>query len=364
MPTRPLVTTYEQDLQRFPDRWQQLGLTLGTILLAALPFVASSRWLTVSVQTLTAVVGAVALMILTGFAGQISLGHAAFLALGAYTVAVLGNVAHVPFWLALPMGGLVAATVGLAVGPFALRLRGLYLAIVTLGLLFLVDHTLLSLSEWTGGVSGISVPIHSWFSSAEGASTLGDFSGDLELGPLVLSFEQKLYFIFLAIAVASVLLCANIRRSRTGRAMMAVRDSDLAAEALGVDPARTKVLAFGLSSFLAGIAGGMFALQQQYITVEPPFDLNMSVQYIAMVVLGGIGTTFGAVAGAITFVVLTPVAEIVGRQLPILSSLSSAQQSTLLFSLLVIGFLVFEPLGIYGIWLRIKRYFLAWPFKY
>ena len=364
MPTKPLVTSYEQDLRRFPDRWQQLGVGLATVFLLTLPFVASSRWLTVSVQTLTAVVGAVALMLLTGFAGQISLGHAAFLALGAYSVAVLGNVWHVPFWLAMPIGGFVAAGVGLAVGPFALRLRGLYLAIVTLGLLFLVDHVLLSFPDYTGGVSGISVPIHLWFTSAEGASSLGDFSGDLTLGPLTLSFEQKLYFMFLGIASTSVLLCSNIRRSRTGRAMMAVRDSDLAAEALGVDPAATKVLAFGLSSFLAGIAGGMFALQQQYITVEPPFDLNMSVQYIAMVVLGGIGTTFGAVAGAITFVVLTPLAEMLGRHLPLFSSLSSAQQSTLLFSALVIGFLVFEPLGLYGIWLRIKRYFLAWPFRY
>ena len=146
--------------------------------------------------------------------------------------------------------------------------------------------------------------------------------------------------------------------------MMAVRDSDLAASAIGVRPASTKVLAFGLSSFLAGVAGAMFAFQQQYVTVEPPFDLNMSVAYIAMIVLGGVGTVSGAVAGAIAYVALVPLAETVGRAVPLLDQLSSAQQSMLLFSVLVMVVLIFEPFGLYGVWLRVKRYFLAWPFRY
>ena len=362
MPTRPLVTSYEMDLARFPDRWQQLGLFLMTVFLVAWPFIASARWITVANQASTAIVGALALMLLTGFAGQISLGHAAFLAVGAYTVAVGGKHFGLPFWLTLPLAGMTSTAVGLLVGPFALRLRGLYLAIVTIGMLLLVDHTLLSLPEWTGGVGGTSVPMHLGF--AEPGTSMGDWSGPLVLGPLELTFDQKLYFLYVALAVGATLLVSNIRRSRTGRAMMAVRDSDLAAEALGVSPARTKVLAFGLSSFLAGIAGGMFAYQQQYITVEPPFDMLMSVQYIAMIVLGGIGTVGGAVMGALAYVVLTPIAEMVGRELPVVSSLSSAQQSTLLFSVLVIAVLVVEPLGLYGAYLRVKRYFLAWPFRY
>jgi branched-chain amino acid transport system permease protein len=133
---------------------------------------------------------------------------------------------------------------------------------------------------------------------------------------------------------------------------------------MGVSPARTKITAFGISSFFAGIAGGMFALQQQYITVEPPFDLLLSVQYIAMIVIGGVGTLFGAVAGALAFVFMAPLLEMVGRATPYLNQLSSAQQSTLLFALLVIAILIFEPLGLYGVWLRIKRYFMAWPFRY
>ncbi|MBW2254957.1 MAG: branched-chain amino acid ABC transporter permease, partial [Deltaproteobacteria bacterium] len=117
-------------------------------------------------------------------------------------------------------------------------------------------------------------------------------------------------------------------------------------------------------SFLAGIAGAMFGFQMQYITVEPPFDLVMSVEYIAMIVLGGIGTVFGAVAGGVAYVMLAPLMESLGRQLPLLNHLTSAQQSVLLFSVLVICVLIFEPFGIYGLWLRVKRYFLAWPFRY
>ncbi len=364
MPTRPLVTRYAQDQALFPDRWHHLGLVLGSALVLSWPFIASARWLTVANQALTAIVGSVALMILTGFAGQISLGHAAFLALGAYTVAVLGQTVHMPFWLCIPIAGAVSALVGLAIGPFALRLRGLYLAIVTLGLGFLVNHVLLSFPDLTGGAAGISVPIHTWFTSPEGTSSLGDYAGPVSLGPLELSAEAKLYFTFLPLAVAAAWMSANLRRTRTGRAMLAVRDSDLAAAALGVSPARAKVSAFAMSSFLAGVAGAMFAIQQSYITVEPPFDLSMSVAYIAMIVIGGIGTTYGAVAGALAYVFLTPLMQVVGRHLPLISELSSAHQSTLLFSLLVCGFLVFEPLGILGIWLRIKRYFVAWPFRY
>ena len=363
MPTRPLVTKYTDDLKLFPDRWHHVGLVLWSIALVGFPFFASNRWLAVGNLAMVTVVGAVGLMILTGFAGQISMGHAAFLALGAYTAAVFGAHLHLPFWMAIPAAGLIAAAVGLAVGPFALRLEGLYLAIVTLGLMFLVNHTLLSMPELTGGVAGMAVPMHWGFPGAD-ASSIGDFSKTWQIGALTIGFRQKLYFLFLVICVVTVAVGKNIQRSNTGRAMMAVRDHDLAAEVLGVNPARAKILAFGISSFIAGVAGSMFAFQQQYITVEPPFDLTMSVQYIAIIVLGGLGTTFGAVAGALTYVVLAPIAQIVGEHLPLINRLSSGQQSTVLFSLVVCVMLVVEPLGILGIWLRIKRYFLAWPFRY
>lgn len=376
MPTKPLLTRYEDDLKLFPDRWNKIGIAIAVPVLLLYPFLASSQWLTVGNLAWVTVVGAIGMMMLTGFSGQISLGHAAFLALGAYTTAILGERFGLPFWLGIPISGCVAASVGLLVGPFALRLEGLYLAIVTLGLLFLVNHTLHSLPELTHGAMGIAVPMHVWFPEDVKAAGLGGFAKPLQLGSpfsdagphVELSLEQKLYFCFLLLAGLATYAGVNVQRSNTGRAMMAVRDHDVAAAVMGVHPARAKVISFGISAFFAGVAGAMFACQQQYITIEPPFDLNMSVQYIAIIVLGGVGTIFGAVWGALVFVALSPLAETLFDTLkphvPMLGGLSSAQQATLLFSLIVVGFLIFEPLGLFGMWLRVKRYFMAWPFKY
>lgn len=361
MPTRPLVTNYKDDLKLFPDMWHQVGLVCGLIFIFTFPFVADGHWLTVGNLALVTIVGAIALMILTGFTGQISLGHAAFLALGAYSAAVLGNQFGLPFWMILPIAGFVAAAVGLMVGPFALRLHGLYLAIVTLGLMFLVNHILLSFPSITRGVAGIAVPMHNWF---PGEGAINSFTSTTNLGRITLVFEQKLFFLYTLLVLGVLWVANNLRRSNAGRAMMAVRDHDTAAAVMGVNVSVVKVIAFGLSSFFAGVAGAMFAFQQQYITVDPPFNLIMSVQYVAMIVLGGVGTLFGAVIGALTFIVVVPLAEILGRHLPYIQQLSSAQQSTLLFAVIVIGFLLYEPMGLFGIWLRIKRYFMAWPFKY
>ena len=307
---------------------------------------------------------ALALNFVTRLCGQISLGHAAFLGIGAYTVAILGSRFHIPFWLALPIGGIFASLIGLMIGPFALRLRGLYLAIVTLGLLFLTEHILMSFPEYTGGVSGMSVPAHLGFNKIEGEGGLGAFSKPSDIFGFRVLFAHKIYFVLALLALASAFLCSNIRRSTLGRSMMAVRESDLAASVIGVNPAVSKIAAFGISSFLAGIAGGAFALQQQYITIVPPFDLSLSIQYITMIVLGGVGTTFGAVAGALVFVICSPLMEWVGSHLPLINKLTNAQQSTLLFSLLVCIILIYEPFGLYGVWLKIKRYFLTWPFRY
>jgi branched-chain amino acid transport system permease protein len=358
---RPLVTRYEDDLRLFPDRWHKLGLGLALVFVGAFPFTVSASWLIVGIQAQIAIVGAVGLMILTGFAGQISLGHAAFLAIGGFTTALLGERWQLPFWLCLPIAGAVASAIGLAAGAFALRLRGLYLAIVTLGLLYLVAHTLESFESLSGIGGQKSTPMYTSFgqSPAEGR-TIDD---RMAYGPVILDGDQKLYFIFLAIAVLVAWMAANLLRSNAGRAMLAVRDRDLAAATLGVNPVRAKLTAFGASSFVAGVAGGMFALQQRTITVEY-FNIQVSIEYIAMIVLGGIGSVFGAVAGAIAFVFLAKLMQTLAPALPYVSRLPTGLQTSVLFSLLVIAVLVIEPLGLLGLWLRIKRYFLAWPFRY
>lgn len=366
MPTRPLVTSYREDLRLFPDYWHKVAIAVALVTAAVYPFVASPQWLTTGNDALIAIVGSVALMILTGFAGQISLGHAAFFALGAYTAGIMGTRWGIPFWMSLPLSGVVAAGTGLAIGVFALRLKGLYLAIVTIGLLVFVGHVLLAFPEFTRGSKGLDVPMDLWFSSGKStAGTLLDFREPVQIGPLILTFERKLFFLFALIAMGATFLARNIQRSNMGRAMMAVRDHDLAASTLGVNPTRAKILAFGVSSFLAGIAGAMIAYKAERITVAPDLEaLNESVLYIAMIVLGGVGTVFGAVAGALVFRFLSPLALAVGQHIPMFRDLSSNLQSTILFAVTVMAFMVFEPLGLFGVWLRIKRYFLAWPFRY
>ena len=357
MPTRKLVTRYLDDLALFPDRYHKIGVVVAIVLACALPFVTDSHGMTIANDALIAIVGATGMMILTGFCGQISLGHAAFLALGGYTVALLGSVWAVPFWLALPIAGLVAAAVGLIVGPFALRLEGLYLAIVTLGLLFLVEHCLHNGLDLAFGKTYLSVPMHLGF-NGDGEDVLSGFRADG-----LLSGEQKLYFLFCGIALVTIWCSKNLQRSHTGRAMMAVRDRDMAAEALGVNAAHSKFVAFGLSSFFAGVAGAMYGFAHPVLELEP-FNLQMSVEYVAMVVLGGVGTTFGAVWGALAFTVLLPLAEMLGGTLPFPEVFSSEHRGFLIFFPILCVFLVFEPLGLLGIWLRVKRYFAAWPFRY
>ncbi len=213
------------------------------------------------------------------------------------------------------------------------------------------------------GKDYLNVPMSLGFGvPAEGQ--LGPFRTVSELaGGLTLRPDQKLYCVFVALTAAVVWIGRNIGRSNLGRAMMAVRDRDMAAAALGVDPARTKLIAFAVSSFLAGVAGAMYACAHPVLTLEP-FSLKMSVEYVAMIVLGGIGTIFGAVWGALAYTVLLPVAEHLGALLPFPDGFTSEHQSVLLFYPALCAFLIYEPLGLFGIWLRVKRYFLAWPFRY
>jgi branched-chain amino acid transport system permease protein len=364
MPIRPLVTRYRDDLRLFPTRWNKVGLVLGVVAILAVPFVANRYWLDVANLTAVYVVGAVALVILTGFTGQISLGHAAFLAIGAYCAAVLGNHAGAPFWLVIPIAGLAAAGAGLAAGPFALRLRGLYLAIITIGLVFVVNHVLRSFPDLTGGVQGTSVPMPWWFDPEAAGDFLGGFRAPTTIGSFTLQTDVKIYALFVVLAAFVVWCGVNVRRSDSGRAMMAVRDHDLAAAVLGVSPARYKIIAFGISSFFAGVAGAMYAFKAAFITIDPPFNLNMSVEFIAIIVIGGATTITGAVLGAIFFSLVRPLAESAANRFELFDNLTAAQQSMLVLAVLVIGFMLVEPTGLRGVWLRVKRYFGSWPFRY
>lgn len=315
--------------------------------------------------TYVVAIGVIGLNLVTGYAGQVSLGHAFFIGLGAYTAAVLNGPKdasvlgyELPMLIWLPASGIVAALAGLIVSPLAFRLKGLYLAVVTLGLVFIGEHFFREATFITGG-SGVG-------RAAAAPETFG-FSFDRP--PFGLTRFQGLYYMALIFLVIMALLARNLARSGVGRAFAAIRDRDIAAEVIGVSLTKYKALAFTISSFYAGVAGSLFFSLTGY--VEPgSFDLLLSVQYIAMVLIGGIATISGSIMGA-AFVTLLPLfIQEVPRFLPFIASeagrgvLSVQQLEQILYGLLIVVFLIFEPRGMYGVWVRIRNYWKAWPFSY
>ncbi len=336
--------------------------------------------------TLFAAIAAIGLNIVTGTAGQVSLGHAFFLGLGAFTAAVLGGLGEtrrvfdlstgefveqtlllgfeLDMLVWLPIAGLVAALAGLLVAPIAFRLRGLYLAVVTLGLVFLGDHLFRELEVLTGGVGiGRETPP---------LSALGfRFDQTSEVLGITLDRQQKLFLLGLGLLLVMALAAKNLSRSRIGRALSAIRDRDIAASMMGIDLSRYKTIAFIVSSFYAGIAGALIYSVIGRLLPES-FNLLLSVEYIAMILIGGVATVSGAIMGA-AFITFLPLIVRWLAGFPVFGFISTAPGGTfptvahieeILFGLLIVAFLIFEPLGLYGIWIRIRNYWKAWPFSY
>jgi branched-chain amino acid transport system permease protein len=339
-------TAYAQDLALIETRTERTALAVLLIALAAFPFLASAFLLDLANQVFLASVGALALMLLTGYAGQVSLGHAGLLAAGAFTVGILFKELQAPFWVTLPAAALVGALLGVVFGLPSLRLRGLYLAVSTLALHFLVVYL--------GGE----------YETRRGYST-GVVIDPPSLAGVAITDARAWYFILLAAAAATLLLCLNLLRSKTGRAWAAIRANETVAQALGIGVAAHKLLAFVASSAITAVAGALFAYYRGFVSVEA-FSLFLSIQYVAMIIVGGMGSLLGAILGAV-FVTLFPyVIEAGMRSLP-----SAQRYAGMLFAVnyaafgaVMILFLVLEPLGLVGIWRRVQSYFLLWPFKH
>ncbi len=339
-------TGYEQDLALIGTRLERRSLGAFVIALLAFPLIASPFQLDLACQVFLACVGSLSLMLLTGYAGQISLGHAGLIAAGAFTVGILFRETNAPFWITLPAAALVGALLGIIFGLPSLRLRGLYLAVSTLALHFVVIYL--------GGE----------YESQRGFST-GIVIDPPKLASVSISDGRAWYFILLAAAAATLLVCLNLLRARTGRAWRAIRAHETVAEALGIGIAGYKLLAFVISSAVTAVAGALFAYYRGFVSVEA-FSLFLTIQYLAMVIIGGMGSLLGALLGA-TFVTIFPYIIETG-----LLALPGAQRyASLLFAvnyaafgLVMILFLIFEPLGLVGIWRRIQSYFLLWPFRH
>ncbi|MFA6223395.1 MAG: branched-chain amino acid ABC transporter permease [Desulfomonilaceae bacterium] len=338
--------SYREDEEIFQSLFVRICLAVLFVLLIITPFVASSYVLYIMNLIGIAIIGAVGLNLLTGFTGQISLGHAAFVGVGGYATAILVTRLDMPFWFAMPIAGFVSAGMGLIIGIPSLRVKGLYLCIATLAAQFILEFVFVHWESMTHGIRGINVP----------APRIGDF---------VFDTEKSYYFITLVLVILTVGFARNLVRTKWGRAFVAIRDRDLAAEIIGINLFRYKLAAFALSSFFAGIAGSLWVGFIKVVTPEH-FPFSLSIQYLAMVIVGGLGSVLGSIFGAI-FMTLTP--ELLNI------FVSSAKQlfpgldqffiplKEIIFGGMIVTFLVLEPHGLAEIWHRIKNFFLLWPFS-
>ena len=315
------------------------------LLLLIFPWIGGSYLTYLVCLTGIHVIAAMGLNIVTGYAGQISLGHAAFMGVGCYTVAALAKV-DVPFYLALPLAGLVSALVGLIVGVPSLRIKGLYLAVATLAAQFILLFVFREWDSVTGGVRGVNI-------------------APAEVGGWVMNTDREIYYLIMACALVMLLGARNLFRTHIGRSFIAIRDKDISAEVLGIDLFRGKLMAFALGSFYAGVAGGLMGYFYRAITPEH-FTLALSVFYLAAIIVGGLGTVLGVILGA-AFMTLVPevlrgVVSFVTLWAPNAMALLSPVRE-MVFGALIIAFLIFEPHGLVEIWRRIRRFFHLWPFQ-
>jgi branched-chain amino acid transport system permease protein len=345
-------TTYAADMALFPLPVAQWTVAaLAVLFVAIVPLVLGEYYLAILNLIFIAVVGALGLNILVGYTGQISIGHGAFMSVGAYAAANLAVRLDLPFWITLPAGGLMAAFVGVLVGIPSLRIKGLYLAIATLAGQLIIEWTINHVPAISGGAqASIQVPRPHLFG-------------------LVLNTQSRLYFFLLFFAILAIVATLNLVRSRIGRAFVAVRDQDIAAEIIGINIFRYKLLSFAISSFYAGVCGVLYTYYFGIANYEQ-FQLIVSIDYLAMIIIGGLGSVLGSIFGAI-FVTLLPIVlrlllESAGSLFFGESDLANIISGTRLavFGALIIFFLVVEPEGLNRLWRNIRSYFRVWPFSY
>jgi len=362
-PHRNMVRRYQQDLRLFGSWTSRAGLAVLIVLWLALPnFLSDPFLLTTLNYAGTAAIAAIGLNLLTGYTGQVSLGHAFFIGIGAYTAAQIGGELDLPLPVWLAAAALLGGLLGALIGPFALRLRGNYLAIVTLGLVFLGEHIFQNAESVTGGNTGTSV-------TAPVSLGVIDFE-ELTLLGQGYSREQGFFWLIWALVAICALVAKNLVRTRPGRAMQAIRDRDVAAEIIGVQPARYKIGIFALSSAMAAMGGALFGALLQYVSLGQ-WNLFLSIQYIAIIIVGGIGTIFGAIIGALFLQIAPRLIERYSDSIPGVATgigddgfITVFALNQALFGVLIVLFLVFEPRGLAAIWLRVKAYFKTWPFRY
>lgn len=343
---------YYEDVQLFSSGVVVFWFVVLMIFLALFPFLVKNYYVYMANYMAINIIVAIGLNLLVGYTGQISLGHAGFFAIGAYGTITLMSEAHLPFLLALVAAGLTAACLGFLLGLPALRLEGPYLAIATLAFGLTITQ-IIGRIDLFGGRQGLHTP-------------------DLIIGPWHVQSDREFYYLLIIITVLLALAARNLIKTKVGRAFIAIRDADVAAETMGVNLMYYKTLAFAISAFYAGVAGGLYAFVLRFIEPEV-FGLFMSVIFLAMVVVGGLGSILGSIMGALLLswldLELRNILSIpyLGEWLEALSksyfSITGVSNiQFIIYGLIMVLIMLFEPLGIYGFWIRTKIYWKTWPF--
>jgi len=333
-------TSYDQDLRLAKHGGHVFWYGLLMLVLVAAPWWSSDYWLAQLTFILIYSIVGLGLMLLSGFTGLFSIGHAAFLGVGAYTEAVLAGMGW-PFPLSLAAAAALSALVGAVVGLPALRVKGIYLGIATLAFGFIVEEVLARWEPVTGGNAGKAV----------GSLSMFGWSAD---------DDASFYFVCLAVTVLATLAVLNLLRSPTGRAFVAIRDSEISAQSMGIQLAAYKTLSFMISAALAGIGGALYAHQIRFLSPDQ-FNIVQSIDLLLMVVVGGLGSVHGAFLGA-AFLISMPQLIALGKDaLPPAIGQAPGLQAVVYGSVLI-AFVLFEPLGLYGRWLKLRTWFQLFPF--
>ena len=367
MRKRPdLYTNYKSESSIFSTTTQKFWFIVLILVSLFSPFYLSNYWMLLLTTSLLIAIASWGLNIVSGMAGQINLAHGVFVGVGTYTSAVLGGVEtssvigfELDMILWLPISGAAAALVGILFSPVSARLKGLNLGLVTLAIVFIGAHFFSNLKFITGG-AGLG-------RKAAKLKFLGvDLDSGIVLGNLILEKNDVIYYFSLILCILLGIGAKNLTRSKIGRAFSAIRDRDIAAEALGINLFKYKMYAFALSSFYGGIAGSILFIISGGI--EPgTFNLLYSITFIAIVIIGGVGTVLGPLFGAFFFTMLPGIIQVILHAVGVADSgffLNAGEIERIVFGFFIIFFLVFEPRGIWGIWFRIRNYFKAWPFSY
>ena len=341
---------YREELAVFETDFGRLWTAIGLVVLfLAVPWIATPYLLYVVNLIGISAIAAVGLNILVGCTGLISLGHGAFFGVGAYSAGILAVTYGVPFLAVIPLAGLFTAVVGMVFGIPSGRLKGLYLTIATLAGQFIIEYVLVHWESVTGGTMGITLPAPLLF----GAAVTGDLS---------------FFYVIYTTVVVMVFGAVNLMRTRYGRAFVAIRDNDRAAEGMGIPIFSYKLLSFAVSSFYAGVAGALWAYYMISITAEP-FTLGLSVEYIAMIIIGGLGSIPGAIFGTMFITLLNEGLRWVTDMIMNMGGLARIELTLaplreFAFGLAIVLFILFEPKGIAEVWRIVRSNFRLWPFSY